>query len=145
VQQPVTANSAALNGMFLTNPHFMNPYLMPNPLQTANNQFNAIAQQSAPAYYDYTNQQAANYPAFYNGGGFYPPYQTSGEINQMPPSVNQFMSLYQIQQSQQPQIPPMLQPHQLPAFGQITNTAIASNPSTLMNNSVGSLYYNGFT
>lgn len=127
----------------------MNPYLMPNPLQTANNQFNAIAQQSAPGYYDYTNQQAANYQtaAFYNGGGFYPPYQAPGEmLNPMPPNVNQFMSLYQIQQSQQPQIPPMLQPHQLPTFGQITNTAIASNPASLMNNgAAASLYYNGFT
>lgn len=152
-QQPAMANNAALNGMFFSPSHLMNPYLMPTPLATpANTQFNAIAHQSAYNNYDYTATPAqGGYPALYNGN-FYPPYQATGDMMLNPgvPSMaNQLAFYHQIQQSQQQQLPQMLQTPQLPNFGPITNAAIANNPAaaaSLMNNgSAGSLFYNGFS
>jgi hypothetical protein len=132
--------NAALNGMFLQH-QFMNPYLMSNPM--TNNQFNAIAQQSAYNNYDYASaaSQHPGYPALY-GGNFYPPYHSTVDgLNSMTP--HHFSAFYPFQQNQQ-----MLQAPQLPPnFNQITNTTgISSNPAaSLVNNGTASIYYNRFS
>lgn len=143
IQQPTIANNPALNGMLLSAPPFMNPYLMQTPIPTGNPQFNAIAQQSAYNTYDYAAQQPVNYSPFY-GGNFFPQYPAPASN-----MAQQFSAICQFQQQQQQNLPPMIPTPQLPAFGQITNTALASNPAaaaSLMNNgaAAASLYYNGF-
>jgi len=123
-------------------PQFMNPYAFMNaPIPTHNPQFNAIAHQTAYNNYDYTGAaHSSSYPAFYNGN-LYPQYPTTGDM--VAPSMAQFTAFCQFQQNQQQQLPPMLPTPQLPAFSQITNTAIASNPAAATLNGSASLYYNG--